>query len=55
EAQRGGITFWGVSDKRSWLGAAQQPLLYNNLYRRKEAYYKLHSYLLERSGLDNQQ
>ena len=55
EAQRGGITFWGVSDKNSWLGADKQPLLYNKLYRRKDAYYKLHSYLLERSGLDKQQ
>lgn len=52
EAQRGGITFWGVSDKRSWLGSEKKPLLYNNLYRRKDAYLKLHAYLLERSGLD---
>ena len=50
-AQRGGITFWGVSDKRSWLGADKQPLLYNSLYRRKDAYLRLHEYLLDRSGL----
>ena len=52
EAQRGGITFWGVSDKNSWLGANKQPLLYTGLYTRKDAYLKLHAYLLERSGLD---
>ena len=51
-AQRGGITFWGVSDKRSWLGADKQPLLYNTLYRRKDAYLRLHEYLLDRSGLN---
>lgn len=52
EEQRGGITFWGVSDKHSWLGANKQPLLYSSLYWRKDAYLKLHAYLLERSGLD---
>ncbi len=52
EAQRGGITFWGVSDKNSWLGANKQPLLYNSQYLRKDAYLKLHAYLLERSGLN---
>lgn len=54
EAQRGGITFWGVSDKNSWLGSNKQPLLYNSLYKRKDAYLKLHAYLLERSGLDKE-
>ena len=52
EAQRGGITFWGVSDKNSWLGRSKEPLLYSYNYRRKDAYLKLHAYLLERSGLD---
>ena len=52
EAQRGGITFWGVSDKNSWLGANQQPLLYDARYLRKDAYLRLHAYLLERSGLE---
>ena len=52
EEQRGGITFWGVSDKNSWLGSNKQPLLYNSLYKRKDAYLKLHAYLLDRSGLD---
>jgi GH35 family endo-1,4-beta-xylanase len=49
--QRGGITFWGVSDKNSWLGADKQPLLYSKAYLRKDSYLKLHAYLLERSGL----
>ena len=52
EAQRGGISFWGVSDKNSWLGADKQPLLYNSRYLRKDAYLQLHAYLLERSGLE---
>ena len=52
EAQRGGITFWGVSDKHSWLGTSKEPLLYNGLYRRKDAYLRLHEYLLSRSGLE---
>ena len=54
EAQRGGITFWGVSDKHSWLGADKYPLLYSAKYTRKDSYLKLHAYLLERSGLDKQ-
>jgi GH35 family endo-1,4-beta-xylanase len=52
EAQRGGITFWGVSDKNSWLGSAKEPLLYNYAYRRKDAYLQLHAYLLNRTGLE---
>ena len=52
EAQRGGITFWGVSDKNSWLGKGKYPLLYNNAYQRKDSYLKLHAYLLERAGLE---
>jgi len=52
EAQRGGITFWGVSDKHSWRKAENKPLLYSTTYVRKESYRKLHAYLLERSGLN---
>ena len=52
EAQRGGITFWGVSDKHSWLGKDKRPLLYSSSYQRKDSYLALHAYLLERSGLD---
>ena len=55
EAQRGGITFWGVSDKNSWLGKGKYPLLYDGGYKRKDAYLKLHAYLLERSGLEDKQ
>ena len=55
EAQRGGITFWGVSDKNSWLGSNKQPLLYSSSYRRKDSYLALHAYLLERSGLNKEQ
>ena len=54
ETQRGGISFWGVSDKNSWLGYSKEPLLYSYSYRRKDAYLKLHAYLLQRSGLDRQ-
>ena len=52
EAQRGGITFWGVSDKNSWLGANKEPLLFDAAYQPKESYRKLYAYLLDRSGLD---
>ncbi|MBQ3765732.1 MAG: endo-1,4-beta-xylanase [Bacteroidales bacterium] len=54
EAQRGGITFWGVSDKNSWLGANKEPLLFDAAYRPKESYDKLYAYLLDRSGLDKE-
>ena len=52
EAQRGGITFWGVSDKHSWLGADKMPLLFDAGYRQKASYLALHAYLVEKSGLD---
>ena len=52
EAQRGGITFWGVSDKNSWLGANKTPLLFDYYYCQKDSYLALHAFLLERSGLD---
>ena len=52
EAQRGGITFWGVSDKNTWLGKGKYPLLYDSLYKRKDSYRKLHAYLLDRAGLE---
>ena len=52
EEQRGGITFWGVSDKNSWLGAGKNPLLFDAGYRQKASYLALHAFLLEKSGLD---
>ena len=54
EEQRGGITFWGVSDKNSWLGANKTPLLFDNGYRQKASYLALHAFLLEKSRLDKQ-
>ena len=53
EAQRGGITFWGVSDKNSWLGAKNAPLLYDQAYLRKDSYKKLYDYLLSRAGMED--
>jgi endo-1,4-beta-xylanase len=40
EAQRGGITVWGLSDNYSWLynNNVEHPLLYDNTYNRKPAY-----------------
>lgn len=52
EAQRGGITFWGVSDKNTWLGKGKYPLLYDSLYKRKDSYRALHAYLMARAGLE---
>lgn len=54
EDQRGGITFWGIDDGHSWLGENKHALLYDKLYKRKDCYRKLHAYLLERSGLDQE-
>jgi endo-1,4-beta-xylanase len=54
--QRGGITFWGVSDKNTWLNSTssrrEYPLLYDAAYNRKDCYRKLHAYLMERAGLE---
>jgi endo-1,4-beta-xylanase len=40
EAQRGGITVWGLSDNHSWLynNGVEHPLLYDATYKRKPAY-----------------
>lgn len=40
EAQRGGITVWGLSDNYSWLynNGTEHPLLYDAAYKRKPAY-----------------
>ena len=51
-AQRGGITFWGINDKDSWVGEENHPLLWkNNIYQPKESYYALWMYLCELNGL----
>lgn len=33
------VTFWNLSDRDSWLGAANYPLLFDSEYKPKEAYY----------------
>ena len=53
EAQRGGITIWGINDKDSWVGNNNMPLLYRgDGYVRKPAYETLYLYLCERAGLN---
>jgi endo-1,4-beta-xylanase len=53
EAQRGGITIWGINDKDSWVKDENHPLLYKgNAYTRKPAYETLYLYLCERAGLN---
>ena len=35
------VTFWNLSDKDSWLGTHNYPLLFDKDYQPKEAYYKV--------------
>ncbi|MBP5675898.1 MAG: endo-1,4-beta-xylanase [Bacteroidales bacterium] len=50
--QRGGITFWGINDKDSWLGEENHPLLWKGIdYVPKESYKALWQYLCEVNGL----
>lgn len=52
EAQRGGITFWGMNDKDSWVGEDNRPLMWSgNNYQPKESYYALWMYLCQANGL----
>ncbi|MBO4455520.1 MAG: endo-1,4-beta-xylanase [Bacteroidales bacterium] len=52
QPQRGGITFWGINDKDSWLGENNHPLLWKgSQYEIKEAYKTLYLYLCEINGL----
>lgn len=52
-AQRGGITFWGINDKDSWLGEQNHPLLWKGTaYEKKEAYTALYLYLCELNGIN---
>lgn len=45
-----GVTFWNVSDKKSWLdnfpvkGRKDHPLLFNEMLKRKRAYYEVSSF-----------
>lgn len=51
-AQRGGITFWGINDKDSWLGEDNHPLLWKStFYVKKQSYMTLWLYLCELNGL----
>ena len=51
-AQRGGITFWGINDKDSWLGENNHPLLWKGSgYEKKKVYETLYLYLCELNGL----
>ncbi len=53
EAQRGGITIWGINDKDSWVGEDNQPLLWSgNKYNKKAAYESIYVYLCELAGID---
>ena len=53
EAQRGGITIWGINDKDSWVKEENHPLLYKGVdYARKPAYETLYLYLCELASLD---
>jgi hypothetical protein len=52
-AQRGGITFWGINDKDSWVGENNHPLLWKGAqYEMKEAYKQLYVYLCELNGIN---
>ena len=44
------VTFWNLSDRDSWLGANNYPLLFNNEYRPKRAYNVVKNF---RPELDN--
>ena len=51
-AQRGGITFWGINDKDSWVGEDNHPLVWKGVnYEKKEVYKTLYLYLCELNGI----
>ena len=51
-AQMGGITFWGINDKDSWVGENNAPLLWKGQnYERKAGYEALYLYLCDVNGL----
>ena len=52
-AQRGGITFWGINDKDSWVGEENHPLVWKGAnYEKKKAYEVLYLYLCELNGIN---
>ena len=51
EAQRGGITIWGISDGHTWLDG-EKPLLWDAKYQKKDAYEQLYLYLRHAAGKD---
>ena len=53
EGRRGGITFWGINDKDSWVGENNHPLLWKGAnYDHMLAYDALYIYLCELNGID---
>ena len=51
-SQRGGITFWGLNDKDSWVGEKNHPLVWKgSKYEKKKAYDALYVYLCELNGI----
>ena len=38
------VTFWNVSDRDSWLGANNYPLLFDSEYQRKPVYYTVRDF-----------
>ncbi len=53
DAQKGGITIWGINDKDSWVGESNAPLLFSgNKFERKPAYEALYVYLCELAGIN---
>ena len=55
EAQRGGITFWGINDKDSWVGENHHALLWKGQdYEKKKGYEAIYAYLYELNGLNQE-
>ena len=49
---QGGITFWGLNDKDSWVGEKNHPLVWKgSKYEKKKAYDALYVYLCELNGI----
>ncbi len=42
------VTFWGFTDKYTWLGSEYNPLLFDENYNKKEAYFEVKDALLWR-------